>query len=48
MIIIRINSDLALVMYILDAHKGEVKVRNNEAHEATVTLFFPNYSKSIK
>lgn len=34
--------DLALVKFILDAHKGEIKVSNNEQQGATVTLVFPN------
>ncbi len=34
--------DLALVKFILDAHKGEIKVSNNEQQGATVTLTFPN------
>lgn len=34
--------DLALVKFILDVHKGEIKVRNNEIQGATVTLIFPN------
>jgi two-component system sensor histidine kinase/response regulator len=34
--------DLALVKFILDAHKGEIKISNNEVRGATVTLIFPN------
>ena len=34
--------DLALVKFILDAHKGEIQVSNNEQLGATVTLTFPN------
>jgi two-component system, sensor histidine kinase and response regulator len=37
--------DLALVKLIMDAHKGEIKVFNNEGHGATVTLTFPGYHK---
>jgi two-component system, sensor histidine kinase and response regulator len=37
--------DLALVKLIMDAHKGEIKVFNNEEHGATVTLTFPGYHK---
>lgn len=38
--------DLALVKFIVDAHKGEIKVSNNEGQGATVTLIFPNDSES--
>ena len=34
--------DLALVKFILNAHKGEIKISNNEEQGATVTLIFPN------
>jgi two-component system sensor histidine kinase/response regulator len=36
--------DLALVKFIMDAHKGEIKVSNNAAQGAAVTLTFPTYS----
>lgn len=35
--------DLALIKLIMDAHKGGIKVSNNEDHGATVTLTFPSH-----
>lgn len=35
--------DLALVKLIMDAHKGTIKVVNNENHGAAVALKFPNF-----
>lgn len=37
--------DLALVKFIMNAHKGEIKITNNETHGATVTLIFPSRLK---
>ncbi len=38
--------DLALVKFIVDAHKGEIKIINNVEQGAIVTLTFPNTFQS--